>query len=30
LEFLTSEGFESSAVIGEVTQQPGEPSLTVE
>ena len=30
LEFLTSEGFESSAVIGEVTQQPGEQSLTVE
>ena len=30
LEFLTSQGFENSAVIGEVTQQPGEPSLTVE
>ena len=30
LEFLTSEGFENSAVIGEVTKQPGEPSLTVE
>ena len=30
LEFLTSQGFESSAVIGEVTQQSGEPSLTVQ
>ena len=29
LDFLTSQGFENSAVIGEVTQQPGEPSLTV-
>ena len=30
LNFLTSQGFENSAVIGEVTQQPGEPSLTVQ